>query len=259
MHTVSSLIDDLKRIGVKGGMILIVHSSLKAIGEVCGGVSSVIIALEEVLGIEGTLAMPTHTCGLTDPAGWSSPPAPESDWEIIRAEMPPYEPDLTPTRKMGFLPETFRKQNGTLRSTHPHLSWAARGKNAEYITSNHPLKMSSGDNSPLGRLYDLDAWILLIGVGNVVNTSLHLAECRQKGIEDRMIKTGAPILIGKQRQWVEFEDIELDDKNFEEIGYEFEKKNEVIKGKIGEADSKLMRQGELVDFAAEWMREKNER
>lgn len=254
MHTISSLINDFENIGIAKGMNLIVHSSLKAVGEVCGGASSVIIALEQVLGGEGTLAMPAHTSGLTDPAGWSSPPAPESDWEIIRAEMPPFEPDLTPTRNMGFIPETFRKQNGVLRSYHPHVSWVARGKHAEYITSHHSLEMSSGENSPLARLYELDAWILLLGVGNSVNTSLHLAECRQENIRERMEKAAAPMIIDNARQWVEFNDVELNDDDFEKIGNEFEKSNNIKKGTIGEADSKLMQQKAIVDFAVEWMR-----
>jgi aminoglycoside 3-N-acetyltransferase len=253
MHTISSLINDLERIGVSTGMNLIVHSSLKAIGPIYGGAASVIIALESVLKEEGTLAMPTHTCGLTDPSGWISPPAPESDWEIIRKEMPAFEPDLTPTERMGFIPETFRKQNGVIRSNHPHVSWGARGKFAELITSNHALEKSSGEYSPLARLYDLNAWILLLGVDHRVNTSIHLAESRSITGQKKIRKTAAPILINGQRQWIEFQDIDLDDSDFEEIGKDFEKNFSVQRGKIGDASSMLLRQREIVDFALEWM------
>ena len=248
MHTIKTLMEDLKELGIEFGMNLIVHSSLKSIGNVCGGVSSIIIALERIIGDNGTIAMPTHTSGLTDPSGWNFPPVPESDWKTIRDEMPPYEKDLTPTRNMGFIPETFRKQNGTLRSNHPHYSWAARGKNAEFIVSNHSLEKSSGEGSPIARLYELDAWILLIGVGHSVNTSLHLSEIRSENGRNKIIKNGAPILIDGKRQWIEFQDYELNESDFETIGNDFETHGNVKNGKFGDSNSKLMRQKELVDF-----------
>lgn len=123
--TVSSLIQDLEQIGIKPGMTLLVHSSLSSIGWVCGGPVAVILALEHVLGEEGTLVMPTHTGGLSDPEHWGAPPVPETWWETIRAEMPAFDPALTPTRKMGVISETFRSQQNVVRSTHPISSFAA--------------------------------------------------------------------------------------------------------------------------------------
>ena len=56
--TVESLRDDFKALGIEKGMVLLVHSSLSAMGWVCGGAVAVIIALQEVLGETGTLVMP---------------------------------------------------------------------------------------------------------------------------------------------------------------------------------------------------------
>jgi aminoglycoside 3-N-acetyltransferase len=173
--TLSSLKDDLRNLGVKAGSTLLVHSSLSSLGWVCGGAAAVILALEETLGDEGTLVMPTYTEDLSDPSTWRSPPVPESWWETIRKETPAFRSDLTPTRQMGAIPESFRKQNGTLRSSHPQVSFGARGKNAEVIVGDHPLDFPLGERSPLARIYELDGYVLLLGVTHLNNSSMHLA------------------------------------------------------------------------------------
>ena len=53
--TVESLQADFEVLGIEKGMTLLVHSSLSAMGWVCGGPVAVIIALQEVLGETGTL------------------------------------------------------------------------------------------------------------------------------------------------------------------------------------------------------------
>lgn len=111
--TVDRLAADFRRLGVQEGMTLLMHSSFKSLGQwVAGGPVAVILALEQVLGEEGTLVMPTQSSDLTDPSGWSRPPVPEEWWPGIREHMPAYDPDLTPIRGMGIIPDCFRKQRG---------------------------------------------------------------------------------------------------------------------------------------------------
>lgn len=116
MATMSSLVNDFRRLGLKNGMHVVVHSSLRSIGWVCGGAVSVILALEEVLGPEGTLVMPSHSYDISDPLQWINPPVPSNWIERIRSEMPLFYKDLTPTTAMGKIAETFRKQDGVVRS-----------------------------------------------------------------------------------------------------------------------------------------------
>ncbi len=254
--TISSLDSDFESLGVKQGMVLLVHASLSSLGWVCGGAPAVILALEEVLGEEGTLVMPTHSGDLTDPENWENPPVPQDWWEPIRQNMPAFQTDLTPTRKTGAISETFRKQQGVLRSDHPHFSFAARGAQAAKITENHALEQGLGENSPLARIYEFDGHVLLLGVGHENNSSLHLAEYRASFPGKRNGKSGAPILRAGKRVWARFDELDLDADDFELIGKSYARdRAEIRTGKVAQASCKLMPQRGLVDYAVSWMEE----
>ena len=252
--TVESLATELTALGVSPGSTLLVHSSLSSLGWVCGGAVSVVLALEKALGPEGTLVMPTQSGDVSEPRDWHNPPVPEPWWETIRSTMPAFDVDMTPTRGVGVVPECFRKQRGTLRSDHPSASFAARGANAEDVVSNHRLEYSLGEQSPLARLYDLDAEVLMLGTGYGCLTSLHLAEYRADYPGKRSIMRGAPIMVDGERRWMEFEDIDWTDSDFAVIGREFSAgPGHVVRGKVGCADAQLMSHRALVDFAVGWM------
>ena len=146
-------------------------------------------ALMDVVTPEGTLVMPEHSGDLSDPANWRHPPVPENWWNIIRESMPAYHPDYTPSRGMGAIPEVFRTMPEVIRSDHPEVSFAAWGKHATFITSNHSLDYSLGENSPLAKIYDLNGKVLLLGVGFENNTSFHLSEIRARGIKYRKTRS----------------------------------------------------------------------
>lgn len=252
-NTVNSLKSDLRALGVKPASTIIMHSALSQIGWTVGGPVSVIKALIEILTPKGTLIMPSFTGDNSEPSKWENPPVPQDWWEIIRRNMPAFQPSITPTRVMGIIAETFRKYPNVIRSDHPISSFAAWGKNAKQITENHELDSDLGENSPLARIYDLDGQILLIGVLHSNNSSLHLAEyrCEYKG--KKFISNGSAILVKNKRKWVVWNELNHNPDDFEKLGHDFEAIKQYKPKKVGLAESRLLSQRKMVDFAVKWM------
>ena len=251
--TVSSMVQDIRRLGIRGGETVMVHTSMSRLGWVCGGAEAVVLALTQAVGPRGTVVMPTHSGERSDPAGWRAPPVPESWWELIRASMPPLDRQLTPTRKMGAVVECFRHSPGVIRSNHPAVSVAAHGSNARAIIENHELPNGMGERSPLARLYDLDALVLLLGVTHSRNTSLHLAEYRTAVPTVAPKRHSAPLRINGERQWASYDDLDNESDDFEQIGTAFAAAGLESSGPCGAGTGRLMRQRELVDFGVRWM------
>lgn len=251
--TLNSLAHDFQRLGLRRGNVVIVHSALSKLGWVVGGAVAVIDALMKVVTPEGSIVMPTHTGDNSDPAHWQNPAVPEAWWSIIRTQSPPFRPEVTPTWYMGIIPELFRRYPNVLRSNHPLHSFAAWGKHAEQIVAEHSLESSLGDQSPLGKIYQLDGKVLLLGVNHANNTSLHLSEQRSNYPAKQTRKEGAAVLIAGQRQWLEWESHDYDSDDFEALGEAFEASENYTPGKVALADARIVSQRKIVDFGTGWL------
>lgn len=154
MYTKTMLLEQLYELNLNRTGTLLVHSSMKSIGEVEGGADTVLDAFTEFMS-PGLLVFPTHT------------------WASVNHTKPYFSVEDSKVCT-GILPELFRKRKNVSRSWHPTHSVAALGKDAEIFTANqHEFDTPCHRQSVWGKLLDRHATILLIGVDQRRNTFIH--------------------------------------------------------------------------------------
>lgn len=249
------IISAFQSVGMEKGQNVMVHTSLSSMGYVCGGPQIVIEALLETVGEDGTIMMPTQSWKNLDPTSGVHWEEPEAWWQVIRDNWPAYDKNITPTNTMGAVAEMFRQWPGAMRSDHPARSVAAWGKYAEYLTRDHDLSNIFGEGSPIGKLYDLDGYVLLIGVDYDKNTSIHLADVRAEYPGKHNSTEYSAIMENGERVWKAYDTLFVDGEDFLQIGEAFEEEYPVKKAMLGNAVIRFMKQRELVEFSVKWIEE----
>ena len=155
--TKNDAVKALRGVGVSDGDVLFVHSALRPFGYVEGGAQTIASALVEAVGTNGTVAAPAFCFS-----------------HEIQDE-PIIDPANDPS-EMGAISEAIRLLPGAKRSAAYRHSISAIGKNADVLTNvEHSLSPFHMESS-FGRLYALDAKIVLMGVEYFNSTSHHFAE-----------------------------------------------------------------------------------
>lgn len=243
------LVDGLRILGVETGDCLLVHVSLSALGFVPGAERTVVESLVEAVGSSGTVMMPTYSGELSDPAEWKHPPVPK-DWIApINQSTPPYNAMLTPTRKMGTVPEYFRNYPGVIRSAHPQSSFAALGAKAHQLVSHHPLDMRFGPTSPLGSLVREQGKSLLLGAPLNTNSLLYLT---LYGEDKRTLQKSAPVSTEEGTVWATYTDIEISNAWFADFSHHAIEQRAARRGRIGDAQCYLFFAAPTLNAAKEW-------
>ena len=252
------IIKALRGLGVTSGMVLEVHSSLGSLGHVIGGAETLVDALIEAVGHNGTLVMPLQASYNGEPARFIAPPMTFENFARYRDQHPGFDPVTTDLYRMGKTTENLRRRKGVAFTTHPQTAFVAYGRYAKFITDSQDMDFSLSDSSPLGKLYGLKAYCLLIGVDYDNMTSLHLAEYRSAIRPIALF--GATVKEGDNRKWQKYMDIELDsDDGFLEIGQRLEAKALVKVRNLGSATLKFVRVDTAVDEGTSYYMERKMR
>lgn len=172
-YTKEYLTQQLREAGLRDTDTILIHSSMKAIGEVEGGADAV---LDVWMGYfaRGLLLLPTHT------------------WAQMSVDHPVYDPEKEASC-VGLLTNLFRQRPGVVRSLHPTHSVAAYGRDAAaYVAGEENCNTPCTPGGCYDRLRQAGGKILLVGVGHERNTFIHSVE-EVLNVPDRL--TDVPVLF----------------------------------------------------------------
>jgi aminoglycoside 3-N-acetyltransferase len=218
--------EQLRTLGVERGRVLLVHTSFQAVRPIENGPLGLIRALRNAVGEEGTLVMPTMT-----------------DGETV------FDPKSTPSHGMGITAETFWRQPGVLRSTHPGGSFAAIGPLASHICAPQPLSPPHGPDSPPGRVHELGGQVLLLGVAHSENTTLHVAEAIAR--VPYSVSHPTVIEVDDVARTVMVAETDHCCRRFELANDWLRERGLQREGKVGNADARLCNARDVVNVAVE--------
>ena len=160
MFTKAEIRDQLERMGVPRDRVVLVHSSLRAVGEVEGrGEGLLDVLIDHCTAQGGLLCIPTHT------------------WAFGSREFPL---DMTaPETCIGTLPNLAARDARGVRTSHPSHSMAVFGDSARvaaFVAGEEKSVTPCHPDGCYGKICDMDGCILLVGVGHNRNTYLHCVE-----------------------------------------------------------------------------------
>ncbi|MCI6272142.1 MAG: AAC(3) family N-acetyltransferase [Erysipelotrichaceae bacterium] len=246
----TEIIESLYQVGVREGMVLEVHSSLFSLGYVIGGAQTVVDALLEILGEDGTLVMPLNMNENSEVSRWENPLIEYDQIKKVRDNIPSFDKNSSDTYDGGSIVENFRRRENVVISSHPSKSFVAKGKHAYHLCNHQSLHFPLSSESPMARLYELRAYCLLIGVGVEKCTSIHLAEyacdCRP------IIVNGAAVNRNGVRVWKKYLDLKLENQDFKFPFQALDKLSRIEKGNIGLCPIALFSVNDAVDEATRY-------
>jgi len=222
----ATVVEQLRRLGVQEGSVLLVHTSFRNIGPIDGGPDVLIDALIEAIGPDGTLVMPS----------WIG------DDELFDPASTTVKPHL------GIVADTFWRRPGVLRSK--HLSaMAAFGPQAEYITSAPLVLPPHAADSGVARVHTLDGWVVLLGCGHDSDTTIHLGEL-EAGVPYFQVNDITLVVDGR-RETVFYGENDHCCLRFAEVGQWLASRGLQHEGPVGNGNAILVRSRDVVDTVVE--------
>ncbi|MEG0265087.1 MAG: AAC(3) family N-acetyltransferase [Erysipelotrichaceae bacterium] len=241
----------LEAMGIQKGMLLLVQGNALDLGYISGGSQAMIDAIMDCVGYEGTIVMPSFTLDLVDPACMSKNHIDKESWEDVRESSYPFNKKLSKPTDCDELVLQFMRNDGIVRSYHPNYSFLAWGKYAKVICDKHPLHFGLSKDSPLGKLYDLNAYVLLLGSEYKDCAIFNLAHYNSEKLPIRIVS--APIEKSKKTAWKDMLDLELNNEGFNVVGEVMEERKIVRTTYLGLGKCRLFSAREAVKIATAYL------
>jgi aminoglycoside 3-N-acetyltransferase len=205
MWSRSELERDFRALGVIEGDVVMLHASVRSVGEVAGGPDQIHLALRDALGASGTLMMYVGCPSYYDDVGRGLLTA-EQEREVV-AKHPTFDPLTTRSaRSHGILVEFFRTFPGTLVNNHV-ARFAGAGAHASDLLAEHPWNFPYGVGSPLDRFRMLGGKILLLGSDHDEVTFLHHVEHVVEFAGKKISRYKVPYEMGGRTVWREVDEV----------------------------------------------------
>ena len=257
-NTTDDLREDLRRLGVASGDLLMVHASLRAIGQVAGRADGVIDALRACVGPQGTLMM---VLGARNDWDWVNERPEDERVELLRDAVPFDANHTAAESEVGMLAEVFRTRPETVVSNHPEGRFGASGPLAGHLVEAVPWDDYYGPGSPLDRFVESGGRVLRLGADLDTMTVLHFAEYLVPLEPKRRVRRHR-VVVMPDRNEVRVVEC-LDDSNgivkwngpdyFGLIVRDYLATAPAPRGMVGHARSELLDARDLGAFAVRWM------
>lgn len=205
--------DQLLGMGVRRGMLLYVQGRIEKLGKVVGGPQTIIDAIMEVIGYEGTLVMSSFTPYKKDPSCLRDGSEYREEWDTIRKGERAF--DLKLDAPKNILEAQFMRNEGVIRSNHPLYSFLAWGKYAKVIVEKHPLHFGLSESSPLGKIMELNGYVLLLGSSY---RSCAMFQVANYALNQPVKLVSVPISKGGETIFKELLEIAYQNEGFQEVG-----------------------------------------
>ena len=261
MFTRADLARDLRSLGLTEGDLVMVHASVRAVGDVAGGPDEIHLAIKDVIGSDGTLMMYASCPRYVDEVGRGNLSAAE-EAEVLE-KLPAFDPlTARSARDNGALVELLRTYPGSRVNPHP-ARFVAWGAMVDRLFARQPWNYAFGLDSALERFVELDGKILMLGSDHDTVTFLHYAEHIVDIPGKRVARFRVPVLEEGRRVWREMEEIDTSgagahpswpERFFAEIVDAHLAETANRGGRVGDAASWLLNARALLGFALERMR-----
>lgn len=206
MYSREELSQAFRRLGVRPGDTIMLHASVRAVGEVAGGPDRIHLALKDALTADGTLMMYASCPAYYDEVGRGHL-TPDQERELL-GKLPAFDPfTARAQRENGALVELLRTWPGSLVNAHV-ARFVAWGRHAAHLTAAGPWNYAFGRGSALERLLELDGRIVLLGCDHDTVTFLHYAEHVVDVPDKRVARFKVPVEENGVRVWRDMEEVD---------------------------------------------------